>query len=393
MAEPILAKPLYCRPCLQRLRSPSPPPLRDEGTVLFPILPPTSKLPADHHIQPGPVLSFPPTSSPTLDALLSTFRTNIFLPSHLLKLQQNLIYKEKNRRLLTNTEEPATAKLGNEVHALKPLNHFTDEPKTAKSLAQMCELCKEPRDWANMVRFLIELKISGRKVKGWQFEKIVRRMGEKGGLGIVMDMARRVEGTGMSLGDIGITREAMWGAVLKCVKSEWSEEGVKEAEKFIEAIWEMLSEERHVDRNATGKASDPKMQPEIVGVLLWIRALRSTLFNESKDTEDRKVKRAAEMVLAVYKKNAITTLRDDDGRNWREANQKLMMWAPVWHALKMARKIVGENTALGRGMTNTISLDLEPMLKKAMGIVRGHVAEDVTRRGLVLYDEIEKIAE
>ncbi|KAL8753331.1 MAG: hypothetical protein Q9199_005132 [Rusavskia elegans] len=182
----------------------------------------------------------------------------------------------------------------------------------------------------------------------------------------------------------------MWGAVVKCVRSEWSEEGVKEAEKFIEAIWEMLSEERHVDRNATGKAGDPKMQPEIIGVLMWIRALKSTLFTESKDP-DGKVKRAAEMVLAVWDpKSANPTL---DEKNWYDANQKLIMYAPVWHGMKMARKIVGENTALGRHLANTISLDLEPMLKKAQGIVAPHVGENVMRRGLVVYGEISKMAE
>ncbi|KAL8840767.1 MAG: hypothetical protein Q9176_003613 [Flavoplaca citrina] len=374
MSELILAKSLYCRPCLQRL-------LSRTSTRTF-----TSSSPRRKH---GPIATFIPTTSPTLDALLSTFRSNIFLPSHLLKLQQSLIYRKKNHRLLTNTEEPATAKLGNEVHALKPLNRLVDEPNTAKSLAQMCELCKEGRDWVNMVPFLIELKTAGRKVKGWQFEKIVRRMGEKGGLGVVMEMARRVEGTGMRLGDVGVAREVMWGAVTKCIRSEWSEEGVKDAEKFIESVWQLLSDERHVDRNAMGKESDPKMRAEIVGVLLWIRGLRSTRLGDSKDP-DAKVKRAAEMVLATWK-TADKTIGEE--KDWYDANYKLMMWTPVWHGMTMARKIVGENSALGRDLANTITLDLEPMLKKAQQIVSQHAGEDGTRRGLVVYDALSKMTE
>ncbi|KAL8912092.1 MAG: hypothetical protein Q9171_002880, partial [Xanthocarpia ochracea] len=332
--------------------------------------------------------SFAPTSSPELDALLSTFRSNVFLPSHLLKLQQNLIYKKKNHRLLTNTEEPATVRLGNEVHALKPLDHRVDEPNTRKSMAQIVELCKEGRDWVNMVPFLMGLKTAGRKVKWWQFEKIIRRMGVKGGLGAVMEMARRVEETGVKLGHVQVAREAMWGGVLKCVQSGWSKEGVKEGEKFVEAMWQMLSEERHVDRNATGKETDPKMKPEIVGVLLWIRALRSSLFGESQDV-DGKIKRAAEMVLAVWKNADLTV--DDNG--WYDANHKLMMWTPVWHGMKMARKIVGENTVLGRDLATTITSDLEPLLRKAQENVSRHVSEDSSRRGLLLYDELSKIAE
>ena len=242
----------------------------------------------------------------------------------------------------------------------------------------------------NIVPFLTELKTAGRKVKGWQFEKIVRRMGEKGGLGVVMEMARRVEGTGMRLGDVRVTREVMWGAVIKCIKEEWSEEGVKDAEKFIEGVWQMLSDERHVDRNAMGKESDPKLRPEIVGVLLWIRALRSTLLEEKKDP-NTKVKKAAEMILATWK-TANTTL-DNDNKSWNNANYKLMMWTPVWHGMKMAKKIVGENTALGRELANTISLDLDPMIKKAQQIVSQHAGGDGTRRGLVVYDALSKMME
>ncbi|KAL8665344.1 MAG: hypothetical protein Q9168_007719, partial [Polycauliona sp. 1 TL-2023] len=302
----------------------------------------------------------------------------------------------KNHRLLTNTEEPATAKLGNEVHALKPLNHLVDEPDTRKSLARIAELCAEGRDWVNIVPFLTELKVSGRKVKGWQFEKIVRKMGEKGGMGVIMEMARRVEGTGMRLGDIAVTREIMWGALLKCLRSECRLESVQEAEKFIEAVWLMLSDERHVDRNAMGKDNgDPKRRPEIVGVLLWIRALGSTLFGESKDV-DGKVKRAAELLLATWpqKTKAVATpFVIDDEESWYRANDKLTAWSPVWHGMKMARKIVGENTALGRDLANTVALDLEPMLKNARQVVARHVGEeDRARRGVVVFDGLEKMA-
>ncbi|CAO1606032.1 hypothetical protein XANCAGTX0491_009531 [Xanthoria calcicola] len=385
MAEPIFAKSLYCRKCLQRLSS---------RTSIRNF---TSSSPRRKH---GALSSFTPTSSPELDALLSTFRTNIFLPAHLLKLQQNLIYRKKNQRLLTDTDQPATAKIGNEVHALKPLNRLTDEPSTSKSLAQMVELCKEGKDWVNMVPFLIELKTAGRKVKGPQFEKMVRRMGEKGGLGVVIEMARRVEGTGMRLGEIGIAREALWGAVMKYIRSEQNEAAVHDAHKFIEAIWELLSDERHVDRPATGKkTSDPKTHPEIIGVLLWIRALKASLLADNQDA-DGTVKRAAEMVLAVWNRdknktnnNNNNTGDDENTTNWYDANRTLIMWAPVWHGMKMARGIVGENTVLGRDLANAVSLDLEPMLKEAQRVVAQHVGEDVTRRGLVVYEELSKMAE
>ncbi|KAL8947342.1 MAG: hypothetical protein Q9222_006372, partial [Ikaeria aurantiellina] len=374
-------KTLYCRPCLQRL-------LSRRSTRTFTSTPARRKHGIYHNRAiSSAVPTFQPTSSAALDALLSTFRTNIFLPAQLLSLQRNLIYKHKNHRLLTNTEEPATVKLGSEVHQLHPLHHLKDEPNTRKSLAEVLRLCKEGRDWVNVIPFLEGLKKSGRVVKGWQFGKIVRKMSEAGCQGVVMEMLRQVEKTGCTLGDVGVCREVMWGAVSRAVQKERSEEGVKEAARLVEAVWDMLSEERHVERKTRGTMEgDPKMRADVVGCLLWGRAVKSTISSEGKD-EDGKVRRAVEMLLAVWK-NAELGIEEE---GWYDANEKLMMWTPAWQGMRMARKVVGENTPLGRELESTLTVDLEPLLKKAKEVVSRHVSEEGSRRGLLMFEELSKI--
>lgn len=263
---------------------------------------------------------------------------------------------------------------------------MTDEPNTRKSIAEILGLMKEGRDWVNIIPFLEGLKQSGRKVKAWQMEKIVRRMGKQGRQGVVLEMLRRVEGTGVRLGELGVAREAMWGGVLKCVQSAWSEEGVRSAERFVEAVWEMLSEERHVSKEDRRRDGDPKTRPEIVGVVLWVRSLWSVLFGQGKD-EEGKVRRAAEMVMAVWGNKEVAVKEED----WYDANRKLMMWVPVWHGMKMARKVVGDNTPLGRSLKNAITLDLEPTLEKASRIVGEHVKGEADRRGRIMYNELSKV--
>lgn len=244
----------------------------------------------------------------------------------------------------------------------------------------------EGRDWVNIIPFLEGVKQSGRKVKGWQMEKVVRRMAKAGRQGVVMEMLRRVEGTGVKLGEIGVCREVFWGGVLKCVQSGWSEEGAKEAERLMEGWWGMLSEERHVDKTVKKSSGDPKLSPEIVGLVMWIRAVRSVLFMEKKD-EEEKVKRAAEMVMAVWKH---ADLRIEE-ENWNDANYKLMMWAPVWYGMKMAQQVLGENTPLGRDLERIITTDLEPTLSKAREVVSQYAGDGAKRRGLNMYDELSKI--
>ncbi|KAL8929562.1 MAG: hypothetical protein Q9208_001231 [Pyrenodesmia sp. 3 TL-2023] len=363
-------KSLYCRRCLQRLQHTS--------TRAFTTSPARRK-----H---GAIPTFTPTSSPTLDTLLSTFRTNIFLPTHLLSLQKTLIYRHKNHRLLTNPEEPATVKLGNEVHQLHPLNHITDEPNTRKSIAEMLDLMQEGRDWVNVIPFLEGLRQSGRKVRGWQMEKIVRRAAERGRQGVVVEMLRRVEGTGVRLGDVKVAREVMWGGVLKGVQSQWEGDGVKAVEKYVEQCWDMLSEERHVSKEDKKTGGDPKTQPEIVGVLLWARALKSVLYGKGED-EEGKVKRAAEMLMAVWKKSDCSV----DWEDWYDANYKLMMWVPVWHGMRMARKVLEENTQLGRSLRTALTEDLEPLVTKAAKLVGEHADGETDRRGRILFQQLSEV--
>ncbi|KAL9015512.1 MAG: hypothetical protein Q9185_007091 [Variospora sp. 1 TL-2023] len=355
--------------------------------ILSPFTPPHPLTQTLSQKNAGGLPTFTPTSSSALSALLSTFRTNVFLPAHLLSLQKSLLYRAKNHRLLTNPEEPATVKLGNEVHQLHPLNHITDEPNTRKAIAEATALMQDGRDWVNMMPFLEGLRQSGRKVRGWQAEKMVRRMGEKGAQGVVLEMLRRVEGTGVRLGDVRVCREVMWGGVAKCVQSRWSEEGVTEAERLVETWWGMLSEERHVDKEVRKSGGDPKLNPEVVGMVLWVRAVRRVLFGEGKD-EGGKVKRAAEMVMGVWANRDMAV----DEEDWNDANYKMMMWAPVWHAMVMARKVLGDsNTPLGRSMGTAITQELEPTLTRASRIVGEHVSGETDRRGRVMYNELSNL--
>lgn len=250
----------------------------------------------------------------------------------------------------------------------------------------MLDLMQAGRDWVNMVPFLEGLRQSGRKVRGWQVEKIVRKAGEKGRQGVVVEMLRRVEATGVRLGDVRVAREVMWGGVLKGVQSGWEWYGVRMAERYVEQCWDMLSEERHVSKEDKKMGGDPKTRPEIVGVLLWARVVRSVLFGKGKD-EEGKVERAAEMLMAVWKNRDCNV----DWEDWYDANYKLMMWVPVWHAMRMARKVLGENTQLGRSLGTALTEELEPLVTKAAKLVGEHVSGETDRRGRVLFQQLSEV--
>lgn len=255
------------------------------------------------------------------------------------------------------------------------------------------DLCKEGRDWAQLVAFFEGLRDAGRRVKGKQVEMVVRRCCDAGRGGVVVEMLQRVERTGVRLGDLAVCREVMRGlGVERAVQGAFGEEAVGEAARWVEGAWVMLSEERHVDQGTRKVHGDPKIVPDVVGIVLWARALRSMLLDGMKD-EDGKVKRGAEMLLAVWQR--FEPESDEVKDDWRRhQNNNLIMWTPVWHGMKMARKILGETTPLGRDLRTVMTRDLEPLLENASKVVSENSKENggVRRRGLTVYNELSKIA-
>ncbi|KAL2050863.1 hypothetical protein ABVK25_008924 [Lepraria finkii] len=292
-----------CRPCLHRLYS---------QTRSFSSTPTRRK-----H---GPLPAFTNTSSEELNTLLTTFRTNIFLPSHLISLQRDLLYKKKNHPLLTS-DEPATVRLGNEVHRLHPLDHKKDEPPTRPSIAKVVDLMTETGDWKNLPGFLEGLKTARRRVKGFQYEKMVRRANDCGRMGVVVDCLRRVEGTGMGLWDVRVARWVMWGAMAKAMQADWREEGVEKGAKFAEGIWELCCDPRH--GGTRGGLEDPKKRPEVVGVLVQMHAAKAHLFGGGKD-EGGAVEKWVRVLLKVWGNTEMEVAEGD----WYDANDKTLIWAP-----------------------------------------------------------------
>ncbi|CAD6591011.1 MAG: hypothetical protein ASARMPRED_005146 [Alectoria sarmentosa] len=356
----------YCRPCLRRLIS---------QTRSFTTTPTQRK-----H---GPLPVFHPTSSPTLDALLSTFRTNIFFPSHLILLQQDLLYRKANHALLTS-DEPATVRLGDEVLQLLPLDKRRDEPPTRSSFAKVVQLMGESGDWGNMAGFLAGLKVARRKLAGWQVEKMVRRANEGGKQGVMHEILRRVEKTGVGLWDVKVCREVMRGAILKGVQSGWSKEGIERGVKYADNIWELMWGPRHAEEQKK-LGTDPRGRPEILGVMVLMHAIKALKLAGGKD-EGGVLEKYAEVMLKRWENSRGEMVIDE--QDWSDVNYKLSIWAPVWHGMKMARQVVGAGSPLGKKLGEKLSQDLEPLMQKSQAILSAHAPEEGMRRGLKMYEDI-----
>lgn len=275
-------------------------------------------------------------------------------------------------------------RLGDEVLQLQPLDKRRDEPATRRSFATVVRLMGESGDWGNMAGFLEGLKVARRKLAPWQVEKMVRRANEGGRMGVVYEVLRRVERTGVGLWDVGVCREVMRGAVVKGVEGGWGGEGVDRGVRYAEDVWELMWDPRHVEGQEK-VGMNPRGRPEIVGVLLLMHAVKVVRLGGGKD-EGGMVEKYAEMMLKRWENS-----RGDmavDTQDWSNANYKLLTWAPVWHGVKMARQVVGAGSPLGKRLGEKLSQDLEPLIQKSHAIVLAHAPEEGTRRGLKMYEDI-----
>ncbi|KAA6413547.1 MAG: hypothetical protein FRX48_03293 [Lasallia pustulata] len=329
----------------------------------------------------GP-LPFIPTSSPTLDTILQTWRSNVFLPSHLLRPQQLLVYKKNNHALLTG-EEPVTVDVGPEIHTLVPLDHRTSEPNTKKSFHEILALLHTPADWKNMVPFLEELRTARRKVTPAMVQKLVRKANERGRQGAVMEILQSVGRTGVVLRGAELVREVMGGAVMRAQAAGWGDgEGVGRALRYAEGVVDLCEDPRHTEGRMIW-GDDPRARPEVVGTVMLLAGVKVKRFQGGKD-EDGKVRRYAERMMALWRYAGL----DLEGKDWNAANQILFTWSPVWHGMRIALEYLEEGSDLAKEVKGAMTRDLEPVLERAKDLVVVNAPDGRRPRGLEMYESL-----
>ncbi|KAI9725082.1 MAG: hypothetical protein M1812_000358 [Candelaria pacifica] len=326
----------------------------------------------------GALPTFTETSSKELNDIHASFRNFVFLPSHLLKRQKNTIYKAKYKSMLES--EPVYAEVGEEKIKLQHINQLTDKPNVRTSIARMLDLMGEFNEWNNLPAFLVGLHKAKSPLRGPTLERIARRANGAGRQDVVMNCIRMFGKTDFVLKDQAVVREVMLGAHMRAQQGSWEELPTRKALAQAEKVVELLENPAHSGGYKVEK-HDPRAQPDIIGVVLELAAVRASSHLGGKD-EDGKVLTYAERLWATWG-NA-----DLISETWYDANQKLSMWAPTWNGLKMAAKVLEpESSALGN--INHSLRDLEQFLLLAKDMVVSNAPKKKSKqRGLEFYDAV-----
>ncbi|MCJ1475813.1 hypothetical protein MMC13_004477 [Lambiella insularis] len=335
--------------------------------------------------------TFPQTSSPDLDALLSTFRTNIFLPSHLPRRQRSLIYRPALQHHLLGDDpiiiDLPTKPAGKETESftLVPLDHLKDEPSTKAAFHKLLNLFTTKGDWNVLPTFLEGLKGSGRKVTQRMAEKIARHATEAGRIRIIIQCLQMVDRTGIKLDNVNLAREVMLGSLGTAIRGGWSDESLAKAAKQAEEILDLMEDPGHTPSKEASKMLDPRQAPDIVAVAMGLVAVRAAKASEATDLEG-KVEKHARKVLDLWKNAEITS----PITTWWDANRELIKWGPVEQAMVVALQVLGEESDTGGRLATVLKRDVQPLVETAKNVLLTDGAKKRQRRGMIMYEELAR---
>ena len=80
---------------------------------------------------------------------------------------------------------------------------------------------------------------------------------------------------------------------------------------------------------------------------------------------------------------------DLDAENWWDASLKLQMWAPARWGMKLAIRVLGEESLTAKRLAEALRADVEPLVSKARADVLEYGPRDRKVRGLKLYEDLE----
>lgn len=199
---------------------------------------------------------------------------------------------------------------------------------------------EDKKDWKSLPMLLEGLKSSGRQVKPQYLQKLVRKAGQAGRQDIIVECARMVARTGFVLRDLNLVREIMWWLQYQPLSKDGKPPNLNRTTKSLtkaEHLVFMLEEERHSGGTVRGN-SDPRVRPEIVGVLLELSTMQANLLGR-KDVDGK---------VEMYAKRLLGTLaRDIDFRQdiagaeeWHRRSALLCNITPMIYGMREAIKIL-----------------------------------------------------
>ena len=341
-------------------------------------------------IHSGALATFPPTSSPELDNILSNWRQNVFLPNHLKRDLRALMFRPTKHPILLNDELPVTASIPvthspePETVRLRPLDR-SQRPVLADDLPRMLALMTAPADLDIIRPFLHEIAFSPEHSLRPQQKTAIARAGARlQRLGLVADLVRHADATGFALGYKRDARDILHVILADVVAQGWTAAALDRAVRNAGAV---LASYEHACASGEGlrASTDRRLMPDVYGSMLALEASRAVLYRGRVD-EDGAISARARQVLEHWEARQLPSLDFD----LRWSGRFVAIWAPTWQGAQMALRVLGEGSPLGSQLRRALDADMQPFISAVLE--QYNAADEQVREELAesvkLYDDM-----
>lgn len=209
-------------------------------------------------------------------------------------------------------------------------------------------------EYNNLIPLLAGLRITGRKWKTWQWERIVRTVGEHDAVFALLEAARQAERTGFYLHHIRVVREVVWACRAHAVKNAWDAASCAKALRYLEEFARAMEDPiqrreqiRAVNKGELNRKLNVLAQADVIGVAVELAAKRVEAVIKEGVDDDEVVKSSREKLegyLARLLPNVNRAAHEDHASaeegmsRGAAADYELLRWAPVLHGLVTAEK-------------------------------------------------------
>jgi hypothetical protein len=265
------------------------------------------------------------------------------LPSHLSKQHQKLIYKKKYVNELL--AEPVIATIAGEDFQLHHIDKRKTVPNHKQALYTAMSLMKEKKDWANLPTLLAGMKLAGVKTHRLNIKnKVLGQARVAGRQEVILECLLRVQDTGMRLKEPQFAISVMLAIQARAFNTDWHEHELAKALKWAESVVVMMEEPKHAGSRILAGEDDPRLQPQVIGILLELASVKAVKYLESRDVDGK---------VAEYSTRLLGTPLDfKPPVNEDEYVLNPWLWAhvPVLHGMYEALKVLDPSSPIAEGL-------------------------------------------
>lgn len=172
--------------------------------------------------------------------------------------------------------------------------------------------------------------------------KLVHKAARAGRLDVLMECAKRVDYTGFTLDEPTIVTDIAWFAQHSAAQSSWDVKETHQQLERVEALALLLEDERHAGDFKIAER-DPRVRPELIGIMLQLSSVLAEMQNRRRDRDGRVLKYASRLRAVMEEGHQILV---DGESKFGTDHYFLYRVSPIIHGLKLAQKVLDRKGAL-----------------------------------------------